>query len=64
MNWKLLHWEVFKAELDMAGSNSDSQPIDSLEPHGSLTRNKNQNRFSQRQIGTTQYCFRSQVQWK
>ena len=51
VNWKLLHWEVFKAELDMTGSTSDSQPIDSLEPHGSLTRNKNQNRFSQRQIG-------------
>jgi hypothetical protein len=45
VNWKLLHWEVFKAELDMAGSTSDSQPMDSLEPHSSLTRNKNENRY-------------------
>jgi hypothetical protein len=37
VNWKLLHWEVFKAELDMsAGSTRASSPG---EPHGTLTRN-------------------------
>jgi hypothetical protein len=37
VNWKLLHWEVFKAELDMSASST--QAIDTNEPHGSLTRN-------------------------
>ena len=37
VNWKLLHWEVFKAELDMSGSSQNVESTD--EPHGSLTRN-------------------------